>query len=83
MAATTGATPGASVSVARGFTAARWIGETGPTGMEVKSRQVDAGHLFHTYLTALGVKSTGHFMVAGQKLPMADPAFEPIDELVA
>ena len=59
------------------------IGETGPTGTEVKSRQVDAGNLFHTYLSALGVKSTGHFLVAGQKIPMADPAFDAIDELVA
>jgi hypothetical protein len=49
----------------------------------VTSRQVDGGHLFHTYLSALGLKSSGHFMIAGQKMPMADPAFEPIDELLA
>jgi uncharacterized protein (DUF1501 family) len=59
------------------------IGETSADGMEVKSRQVDGGHLFHTYLSALGLKSRGHFEVAGQKMPMADPAFEPIDELLA
>ena len=59
------------------------IGETGPNGTEVKTRPVDGGHLFHTYLSALGIKSTGHFLVAGQKIPMADPACEPIDELVA
>jgi uncharacterized protein (DUF1501 family) len=59
------------------------IGETGPNGTEVKSREVDGGHLFHTYLSALGIKSTGYFMVAGQKMPMADPAFEPIDELLS
>lgn len=59
------------------------IGETGPNGTEVKSREVDGGHLFHTYLAALGLKSTGHFTIAGQKVPMADPAFEPIDELLA
>ncbi len=59
------------------------IGGTNDTGQEVTSRQVDGGHLFHTYLAALGIKSTGHFMVAGQKMPMADPAFEPIDELLA
>jgi hypothetical protein len=55
------------------------------TRMEPKSSggQVDAGHLFHTYLSALGLKSTGHFMISGQKMPMADPAFEPIDELLA
>jgi uncharacterized protein (DUF1501 family) len=58
------------------------IGETNENGTAVKSRQVDGGHLFHTYLSALGLKSTGHFTVAGQKMPMADPAFEPIDELL-
>lgn len=59
------------------------IGATNKDGTEVTERQVDAGNLFHTYLSALGVKSTGYFMVAGQKMPMADPAFEPIDELLA
>ena len=49
---------------------------------EVTDRQVDGGHLFHTYLAALGIKSHGHFMVAGQKMPVADPAFAPIDELL-
>jgi hypothetical protein len=59
------------------------IGATNDKGTEVTSRQVDGGHLFHTYLSALGIKSTGHFTVAGQKMPVADPAFEPIDELLA
>ena len=44
---------------------------------------MDGGHLFHTYLAALGVKSTARFDIAGQKVPLADPAFEPIDELIA
>lgn len=59
------------------------IGATNKDGTDVADRQVDAGHLFHTYLSALGVKSSRHFDVAGQKLPMADPAFQPIDELLA
>ena len=59
------------------------IGATNENGTEVKDRQVDGGHLFHTYLGALGLKSTGSFQAAGQKMPMADPAFEPIDELLA
>ena len=58
------------------------IGATNATGREVTDRQVDGGHLFHTYLDALGVKTTGHFEAAGQKMPIADPAFEPIDELL-
>jgi uncharacterized protein (DUF1501 family) len=59
------------------------IGATNATGTEVTSRQVDGGHLFHTYLQALGVKSTGQFNVAGQKMPIADPAFDGIDELIS
>ena len=59
------------------------VGETVVDGTAVKSRQVDGGHLFHTYLSALGLKSTGQFNIAGGKVPMADPAFEPIDELLA
>ena len=59
------------------------IGATNATGTEVTDRQVDGGHLFHTYLDALGVKSTGSFEAAGQKMLLADPAFEPIDELLA
>ena len=45
-----------------------------------KTRPIPAGK---AYLAALGIKSTGHFTVAGQKMPIADPAFEPIDELLA
>ena len=59
------------------------IGKTNDTGTEVTDRQVDTGDLFHTYLSALGVKSTGHFLIGGQKLPMADPAHKPIRELLA
>jgi Protein of unknown function (DUF1501) len=59
------------------------IGKTNDKGTEVTERQVDTGDLFHTYLSALGVKSSGHFLVAGQKLPMADPAHDPIRELLA
>ena len=66
-----------------GIHAGAVIGATNDTGTEVKDRQVDGGHLFHTYLSALGVKSTGSFEAAGQTMLMADPACEPIDELLA
>ncbi len=58
------------------------IGKTNDNGTEVTDRQVDTGDLFHTYLAALGVKSSGHFLIGGQKLPIADPAHEPIRELL-
>jgi hypothetical protein len=59
------------------------IGKTNDNGTEVTDRQVDTGDLFHTYLRALGVKSDGSFLIGGQKLPIADPAHEPIRELLA
>jgi hypothetical protein len=58
------------------------VGQTNKNGTEVTDREVDAGHVFHTYLKALGLKSTGNFQLGGRKMPMADPAFEPIKELL-
>ncbi len=59
------------------------IGSTDAKGIEVTDRQVDHRHLFHTYLRAVGIDSSGEFDVAGRKFPMADPAFGPIVELLA
>ena len=59
------------------------VGKTNKNGTEVTDRQVDAGHLFHTYLRALGIRSDRSFNVGGRRFPMADPAFEPIEELLA
>ena len=59
------------------------VGKTNATGTEVTEREVDAGHLFHTYLRALGLSSKGNFDVAGRQVPMADPAMGPIKELLA
>jgi len=59
------------------------IGATSKNGTEVSEREVDAGHLFHTYLRAVGLKSNRQFNIGGRKFPMADPATEPIRELLA
>jgi len=59
------------------------IGKTNETGTAVVDRQVDHGHLFHTYLQAVGLDSTGTFDVGGRPVPMADPALSPIKELLA
>ncbi len=59
------------------------IGATNANGTEVKEREVDCGHLFHTYLRALGLSSKGNFDVAGRQVLMADPACGPIKELLA
>jgi hypothetical protein len=58
------------------------FGTTNDKGTEVTEHQVDHGNLFHTYLSAVGVESTGHFDIDGREVPMADPASKPIKELV-
>ena len=59
------------------------IGKTDDKGIEVIDREVDHRHMFHTYLRAVGIDSSGHFEVAGRQFPIADPAFGPIEELLA
>jgi hypothetical protein len=59
------------------------IGKTNANGTEVVDRKVDHGHLFHTYLSALGVDTSGSFNIDGRDLPIADPAYQPIRELLA
>ncbi len=59
------------------------IGKTNRDGTKVADREVDAGHLFHTYLSAVGLDSTGDHDFAGRSIPIADPAAEPIEELLS
>jgi hypothetical protein len=59
------------------------IGKTNKNGTAVEDREVDAGHLFHTYLQAVGVDSSGSFTIDGRDLPIADPAMSAIEELLA
>jgi uncharacterized protein (DUF1501 family) len=59
------------------------IGKTDAKGVEVTHRQIDHRHLFHTYLRAVGIDSSAEFEIAGRKFPIADPAYGPIEELLA
>ncbi|WP_417383369.1 DUF1501 domain-containing protein [Gimesia sp.] len=59
------------------------IGKTNDKGTAVAEREVDAGHLFHTYLQALGIDSTKDHEIAGRSVPIGDPATAPIKELLA
>lgn len=59
------------------------VGATNKNGTAVSEREVDAGHLFHTYLEALDLKSSATFNIGGRKFPVADTAFEPIRELLS
>lgn len=58
------------------------LGATNATGTEVKDHPVGLGDLFHTYLRALGIDSSGMYDVGGQLNPIADPAAKPIRELL-
>ncbi|MFN8707010.1 MAG: DUF1501 domain-containing protein, partial [Planctomyces sp.] len=58
------------------------FGATNEKGTEVVDEQVDHGMLFHTYLQAVGVDSTGHFNVDGREMPIADPSSQPIEGLL-
>ena len=58
------------------------IGKTNDQGTAVADREVDHGHLFHTYLQAVGLDSTDTFDIGGRPVPLADPAYKPIEELL-
>lgn len=59
------------------------IGKTNDNGTEVADREVDHGHLFHTYLKAVGVDPAQKFDAGGRPIPVADPSVEAISELLA
>lgn len=59
------------------------FGSTNDTGTEVKDSPVKLGDLFHTYLRALGIDSWMKYKINGQTNPVADPAAQPIEALLA
>lgn len=59
------------------------IGKTNANGTAVTEREVNGGHLFHTYLTAVGLDSTKHFRPNDRPVPIADPAASAIKEVLA
>ena len=58
------------------------IGKTNDQGTAVVDREVDHGHLFHTYLQAVGIDSTKSFDIDGRPIPIADPAYAAIREIL-
>lgn len=76
---------GASVSMTLGgcgIVPGAVIGATNAEGTEVSEREVDGGHLFHTYLQALGLDTTQNHDIPGKTIPIGDPASAPIKELL-
>lgn len=59
------------------------VGKTNENGTAVVDRQVHGGHLFHTYLRAVGLDSRKNFYIDQRPIPMADPKAEPIEEVLA
>jgi uncharacterized protein (DUF1501 family) len=59
------------------------IGKTNANGTAVTEREVNGGHLFHTYLTAVGLDSTKHFRPNDRPIPIADPNASAIKEVLA
>ena len=57
-------------------------GKTNADGTAVEEGQVDHGELFHTYLEAVGVDSTGTFVIDGRPMPIADPAVSAVSALL-
>ncbi len=66
-----------------GIKAGTVVGKTSKDGTKVSDRMVDGGHMFHTYLEALGLNSTRNHYVDGRPIPMADPKAAPIKEILA
>jgi len=59
------------------------VGKTSANGMEVTDREVYSGHLFHTYLKAVGINPEKNFYPNERPIPYADPKASAIGEVLA
>jgi uncharacterized protein (DUF1501 family) len=59
------------------------VGKTNANGTAVVDGQVHAGHLFHTYMRAVGLDPSDPFDVNGRAIQIADPAASAIPGLLA
>lgn len=59
------------------------VGKTNANGTAVTDREVNGGHLFHTYFRALGADPTKNFYPKDRPVPIADPKASAITELLA
>ena len=58
------------------------VGKTNDKGTEVSDREVHGGHLFQTYLKAVGIDPTKNHDITGRVIPTGDPAVTPVEELL-
>ncbi|HEY8504995.1 MAG TPA: DUF1501 domain-containing protein, partial [Gemmataceae bacterium] len=66
-----------------GIQAGAVVGKTNANGTAVTDREVGAGHLFHTYLRAVGLDPTRNFYPDQRPVPIADPEAGAIEEILA
>jgi uncharacterized protein (DUF1501 family) len=59
------------------------VGKTNANGTAVTDREVNGGHLFHTYFRALGLNPKRNHYPQGQPIPMADPKADAVTEVLA
>jgi uncharacterized protein (DUF1501 family) len=59
------------------------VGKTNRNGTAVTDREVNGGHLFHTYFRAVGLDPHKKYYVNEQPIPMTDPAASAIEEVLA
>ncbi len=59
------------------------VGKTNANGTAVADREVLSGHLFHTYLQAVGLDPTKNFYPNERPVPIADPKTAAISEILA
>jgi len=91
-----GRTPGINSSLGRDHFASAWSmtmsgggikggavwGKTDDKGNKVIDQEVNAGTLFATLYEALGIKHDKNYYVGSRPIPLVDPGFHPIDELM-
>lgn len=59
------------------------VGKTNANGTAVIDREVNGGHLFHTYLAAVGLDPKKNFYPDDRPVPIADPKASAITEVLA
>ena len=71
------------LDVGAGIKGGAVIGKSNATGTAVADREVYSGHLWHTYLQAVGLDSTKNFYPSERPVPIADPKTAAIKEILA
>jgi uncharacterized protein (DUF1501 family) len=91
-----GRTPGINASLGRDHFASAWsmtmtgcgikggavYGKTDPKGNTVVNEEVDAGSLFATIYSGLGLKHDKNYYVGSRPVPLVNPGIEPVEAVL-